>query len=121
MGSASWKYLWSSAWQKYSERNNSWVQMIFAPCFAASSASARVFLRLAAGSGEQEDCSRPSLTVPEEERFMADQDLPRVLVRVRVLWPSTVVPPLTFVLADRGTAWSNSSRMNLPSVSLVGP
>src|SRR5260221_7415704 len=78
MGSASLKYLWSSDWQKYSERNNSWVQIIRAPCFAARSASARVFLRLAAGSGEQEGWSSPSLTVPEEEeRFMAGEEVAR--------------------------------------------
>ena len=35
MDSASWKFSWSSLWQKYWERNNSWVQMIFAPAFAA--------------------------------------------------------------------------------------
>ena len=38
--SASLKKRWSSAWQKYCERNSSCVQMICAPCLAARSISA---------------------------------------------------------------------------------
>src|ERR1044072_3430652 len=69
--SARLKYLWSSSWQKYWERNSSWVQMIFAPCFAARSAAARVFFRFASGSEAQAVWRIAVLTVEElAERFM---------------------------------------------------
>ena len=71
MGSANAKYLWSSLWQKYCERNNSCVQMICAPAPAARSAARKVFFRFASGSGEQRLCNSASATV-EEERFIYD-------------------------------------------------
>src|SRR6266480_1441929 len=74
MVSASLKYLWSSSWQKYWERKSSCVQMIFAPDFAARSTAARVFFRLAAGSGEQAVWIKPTFTF-EEESFIKFSEL----------------------------------------------
>src|SRR5579863_696193 len=98
MRSASLKYLWSSLWQKYCERKSSCVQMMFAPAFAARSAAASVFLRLADRSAEQEVCSRPSVTADEEERFMASHRLvvePRWMRAVcSMIWVLPVVADL---------------------------
>src|SRR5579862_570515 len=72
--SASLKFSWSSLWQKYCERNNSCVQIIFAPDLAARSMSAMVFFRFASGLADTSVWMRPSLSSDEAGLFMA-QDL----------------------------------------------
>ena len=113
--SASLKFSWSSLWQKYWERNSSWVQMICAPWRAARSTSARVRFRLTAGEGEQLVCSRPNFTT--EDFFMAGVYLIRSGRAAR-----SITRVLPFVLSrPRGTFCPNSSCISLPRVSLVGP
>src|ERR1700748_3308816 len=68
--SASLKYSWFSSWQKYCERNSSWVLMILAPAFAARSIRAAVFLRFASGFGDTSVCMSPSLISDEAELFI---------------------------------------------------
>src|SRR6185369_9822537 len=107
------KYLWSSLWQKYCDRNNSWVQMICAPCLAARSARASVFFRFVAVSIEAADWIRPSFTTWDAARFIYDLGLRRTVSSSTWVLPGTD--------ADDGACWPNNSRTNLPSVSLVGP
>src|SRR5580658_7005791 len=118
MASASLKLSWFSLWQKYWLVKNSWVQMMCAPCLAAWEILAEARAKFSFGSGEQRVWINPSRTVAGldlVERRVFNQPV-RGLVTVER--SRMVVPPLSTGL---GTAWSNSSRMNLPSVSLVGP
>src|ERR1043165_8182615 len=75
MGSPRAKYLWSSLWQKYCERNSSCVQMICAPSFAARSAAASVFFRFASGCSEQLVCSSPRWTTFDVDFCMEQMGL----------------------------------------------
>src|SRR5438552_5920117 len=63
ISSASWKYLWSSTWQKYCDRKSSCRQTICAPRSAASAVRVSALARFSRGSAEQRICTRPRVTL----------------------------------------------------------
>jgi hypothetical protein len=117
MVSASLKFSWSSLWQKYCDVNSSWVQMICAPCLAARSARASVFWRLVLGSAPQAFATgqggrlNPEGALHGESSFGAEAGGFFEDFRLAAEFGAVLV----------GGVWPNSSRMNLPSVSFVGP
>src|SRR5918994_3721640 len=60
--SASAKKRWSSTWQKYCERNSSWVQKILAPFLSAFSARVSWWARFFFGSSPHAIWLKPTLT-----------------------------------------------------------
>src|SRR5882724_9548610 len=64
ISSANAKFAWSSAWQKYWERNSSGRQTIWAPCFAASRMRAIAFAMFAVGSVPHCIWTRATFVIP---------------------------------------------------------